>query len=45
MKILCIRNFYSNQKAKNELGTTFHPIEQGIQKALDWFLERGMIRR
>lgn len=37
MKILCINNFYSNQKSVNELGMSYHPIDQAITDALNYF--------
>ncbi len=43
MKILCVRNYYSNEKVRKELGTVFHPIERGIDKAIDWFKAHGML--
>ncbi|PPK99222.1 NAD-dependent epimerase/dehydratase family protein [Parapedobacter indicus] len=43
MEILCVRNYYSNQKAQKELGTVFHPIENGIGKAIHWFKAQRML--
>ncbi len=43
MKILCVRNYYSNQKTRSELGTAFYPIENGIRKAIHWFKEHRML--
>jgi len=43
MKILCIRNYYTNYKTRNELGTAFHPIERGIDKAIHWFKAHRML--
>ena len=37
LKALCISNFYTNQKAKNELNHTQQPIEVGIKDAIVWF--------
>ena len=37
MKILCVNNYYTNKKAKAELGTAFTPIENGIDAAIAWF--------
>lgn len=37
MKILCVKNYYSNNKAKKQLGVSFSPIENGISEAIDWF--------
>ncbi|GGH02596.1 NAD-dependent dehydratase [Parapedobacter pyrenivorans] len=44
MKILCVKNFYSNQKAQQELDITFQPIENGICKAITWFKAHQMLR-
>lgn len=41
MKILCIRNYYSNNKAKNSLGVQFNPIEEGISEAILWFSNKS----
>ncbi|PWE00139.1 NAD-dependent epimerase/dehydratase family protein [Marinilabilia rubra] len=43
MKMLCVKNFYSNQKAKNDLGVNFEPVESGIEAAVKWFKETGII--
>lgn len=43
MEILCVRNYYSNQKVREELGTVFHPIENGIGKAIHWFKAHRML--
>ena len=43
MKILCVKNYYSNHKARSELGLTFHPVEIGIDHAVAWFKEHGML--
>ncbi len=45
MKILCVRNYYSNRKAQQELGVTFQPIENGISKAIAWFKAHQMLPR
>lgn len=37
LKTLCISNFYTNQKAKNELNHVQNPIEEGIEDAVEWF--------
>lgn len=37
MKALCIKNYYSNTKAKEQLGVSFSPIENGLLEAIDWF--------
>jgi nucleoside-diphosphate-sugar epimerase len=37
MKILCVKNYYSNTKAKEQLGISFSPIESGLLETIDWF--------
>jgi len=37
MKILCINNFYSNQKSVRELGMTYRSIDLAITDALNYF--------
>lgn len=37
MRILCVKNFYSNDKAKRELGLTFQSTEAAISEALAWW--------
>ncbi|WP_370476998.1 NAD-dependent epimerase/dehydratase family protein [Tamlana flava] len=37
IRLLCVNGFYSNTKAKNELGVQFSPIENGILDAVHWF--------
>ncbi|WP_262707694.1 hypothetical protein [Flavobacterium cerinum] len=43
MRILCTGNYYSNQKAIDELDVNFEPIENGITEAVDWFKLKGII--
>ena len=43
MNILCTNGFYSNQKAKNDLGIKFRSTRQALQDALEWFSEKEMI--
>jgi nucleoside-diphosphate-sugar epimerase len=43
MRILCIENFYTNKKAKEELYLTFKPIEDAIDDAINWFKTNGKI--
>ncbi|MDO9153148.1 MAG: NAD-dependent epimerase/dehydratase family protein [Paludibacter sp.] len=40
---LTIREYYSNQKAKNEIELPSKSLEQAIKEALDWFEEKGKI--
>lgn len=37
MRILNARNYYDNSKARKELGITFHPIDKGMEQAIQWF--------
>ncbi len=43
MKILCVNNYYTNKKAKAELGTAFTPIENGIDAAISWFKSHRLL--
>ncbi|MCH4553618.1 NAD-dependent epimerase/dehydratase family protein [Aestuariibaculum lutulentum] len=45
MKILCASSFYSNVKAKKELGLTFSPIEKGLKEAVVWFITNENMKR
>jgi dihydroflavonol-4-reductase len=36
MMILCVGNFYSNHKSKNELGMKYSPIESAISDAIEF---------
>jgi nucleoside-diphosphate-sugar epimerase len=38
---LLIHNYYSNQKAKNELQLSFTPVSEAIHDALTWFREEN----
>ncbi|TNJ44683.1 NAD-dependent epimerase/dehydratase family protein [Tamlana fucoidanivorans] len=40
ISVLCVSSFYSNKKAKEELGVTFSPIEEGMTDAINWFATR-----
>ncbi len=35
--------FFSNAKAKRELGLTTRPLEESIRRAVDWFRAHGMV--
>lgn len=41
---LMIREFYSNDKARRELGLPQTGIEIAVQEAIDWFKSRGMLK-
>lgn len=43
MKILCVKNYYSNLKIKNELNIEFNPIDNAITNAIDWFKSTGRL--
>lgn len=43
MRILCINNFYSNNKATRELNLVFQPVENAIEEAVDWFRKRKIL--
>lgn len=44
MKIICTKNFYTNEKARTALNTSFNPIESGIEDAIHWFKETGLLK-
>ncbi|MFO7999601.1 MAG: NAD-dependent epimerase/dehydratase family protein [Marinilabilia sp.] len=44
MKMLCVRNFYSNHKARKELNLEFGDIEEGIRQAIRWFKQNKMLK-
>ena len=44
MKILCIGNYYSNDKAADTLGLNPRPIETALHAAIRWFRENGIIK-
>lgn len=44
MRILCVKNYYSNSKAKSELHLPSTPISVAIREAIGWFIEKGMIK-
>lgn len=43
MKILCVNNYYTNEKARQQLDITFQPIEKGISSAVKWFTSHQML--
>ena len=43
MKAICVKNYYSNTKAKEQLGISFSPIENGLLEAVDWFKNNNKI--
>ena len=44
MKLLCVWNYYSHDKAESELGIRFRTTEEAVKDALGWFREHGMIQ-
>nr|MBS0037001.1 NAD-dependent epimerase/dehydratase family protein [Saprospiraceae bacterium] len=44
MRIVCVKNFYRNDKAVEELGLKCRPIEKGIEDAVQWFKKEGMLK-
>lgn len=44
MKLLCIHNYYTNEKARRELGLTFRSTEEAVRDALIWFKEHGRLK-
>ena len=43
MKILCVKNFYSNTKVREELNVDFASIDFGIKEAVKWFKKKKML--
>lgn len=44
MKILCVENFYTNQRAKKDLDIELQPVEKGIKSAIEWFRSHEMLK-
>lgn len=44
-KILGTQPHYSNAKASQQLGVDFQPVELAIKDAVEWFLDRGMLKK
>jgi dihydroflavonol-4-reductase len=44
MRILCVRNFYSNAKARQELGLEPVPVDTAIKDAISWFRQEKILR-
>jgi hypothetical protein len=38
-----VHNYYSNEKARQQLGLTFRPAKQAIEEAVEWFRSKGML--
>ena len=43
MKILGVKNYYSNRKVVETTKIPFQPIEKGIEEAMEWFKKNGRI--
>ena len=37
MRILCVKNYYTNAKSVTELGMTYRPVTQAVADAVGWF--------
>lgn len=44
MKILCVRNYYTNTKAAEKLGLKTGSVDRGIAETIDWFQTKGIIK-
>ncbi len=44
MRILCVKNYYSNSKARSVLNLPATPVSVAINEAIEWFLKKGMIK-
>ncbi len=44
MKILCVRNYYTNIKATKELGLKIGSVDRGIAETIDRFQTKGIIK-
>lgn len=44
MRILCVKNYYSNAKAVQELGLKETSVSEAISDAVEWFLKMGMLK-
>ena len=38
-----IKFYFSNEKAKKELGLTFRPFKESIKRAIRWYRENGYL--
>ena len=45
MRILCIGNYYSNEKSIRELGISYRPVSEAIDEAASWFYKCGMLKK
>lgn len=45
MRILCAKNYYSNNKAVRELNLTLTPLSTAIEDAVNWFKTSGMLAK
>ncbi len=42
-KFTRVKLFYSNEKARRELGMTFKPLRESIKNAVVWYRQRGLL--
>lgn len=45
MRILCLNNFYSNQKSIKELGVKYQPVETAIKDAVTYFQQNNILAK
>ena len=43
MRILCVGNYYQNEKSTRELGLHYRPVAEAVSEAVEWFGQRGML--
>lgn len=43
MRMLCIGNYYSNEKSMQELGVSYRPVSEAIDETVSWFYKCGML--
>ena len=44
MRLLCVKNFYSNAKAEKELTIKFHKIDKALNDAVNWYIKNGYLK-
>ncbi|OGQ49860.1 MAG: hypothetical protein A3I09_02815 [Deltaproteobacteria bacterium RIFCSPLOWO2_02_FULL_47_10] len=42
-KFTCVNLFFSNEKARKELGMQFKPFRESIERAMEWFEQHGYL--
>lgn len=43
VKALCVNNYYSNQKSKDELKVSYSPLEDAIRESADYFIDKKKV--